>query len=64
MMKIDLECEFDVEELAAIASHRGKSNVNEADVRAFIREVLNTALGNAIVEYKANQNDPSGSVGS
>lgn len=63
-MKVDLECEFDAEALAAIANHRGKSNVNEADVRAFIREAIITAIGNATVEYKASQNDPSASVGS
>jgi hypothetical protein len=62
-MKVDLEYEFDAEEHAAIANHCGKKSASEADVRTFIREVMNNALGNAMVEYKAARNDPSISVG-
>ena len=62
-MKVDVECEYDAEELAAIANHRGKNSASEADFRAFLREAINTALGKAIIEYKAAQNDPSVSVG-
>jgi hypothetical protein len=62
-MKVDLEFEFDAEELASIASHRGKESASEADVRSFIREAISRALGDAIVEYKAVQNDPSANVG-
>lgn len=62
-MKVDLEFELDAEELASIASHRGKESANEADVRSFVREAINRALGDAIIEYKAVQNDPSANVG-
>lgn len=61
-MKVDLECEFDAEELGAIANHRGKNSASEADVRAFIREAISKALGDAIFEHKAGQNDPAASV--
>jgi hypothetical protein len=62
-MKVDLELEFDAEELASIANHRGKESASEADVRSFIREAISKALGGAIDEYKAVQNDPSASTG-
>jgi hypothetical protein len=62
-MKVDLEFEFDAEELASIASHRGKESASEAEVRSFIREAITKALGDAIVAYKAVQNDPSANVG-
>jgi hypothetical protein len=62
-MKVDLELEFDAEELASIASRRSKESASEADVRSFIREAISKALGDAIVEYKALQNDPSANVG-
>jgi hypothetical protein len=44
-MKVDLEFEFDAEELASIASHRGKESASEAEVRSFIREAITKALG-------------------
>ena len=62
-MKVDLEFEFDAEELAAIANHRGKETASDADVRSFVREGISKALGDAIVEYKAVQNDPSANIG-
>jgi hypothetical protein len=62
-VKVDLEFAFDAEELASIASHRGKEGASEADVRSFVQEAINKVLGAAIVEYKAVQNDPSTNVG-
>jgi hypothetical protein len=62
-MKVNLEREFNDEELAAIANHLGEATVDADDVLDFIMNAVSGAIDNAIVEHRAAQNDPSTSVG-
>jgi hypothetical protein len=62
-MKVNLEWEFNDEELAAIANHLGEATVDAHNVLDFIKNAVSDAIESAIVEYRAAQNDPSTSVG-
>jgi hypothetical protein len=62
-MKVSLEWEFNDEGLAAIANHLGEATVDADNVLDFIKNSVSDAIDNAIVEHRAEKNDPSTSVG-
>ena len=45
--------------MAAIASHLGKTNVNDDDIRGFLKTAVRDAIEDAMVEYEAAMNDSS-----
>jgi hypothetical protein len=49
--------------LAAIAGHLGKPKVDDDDLRGFLKAALREAVGHAMVEHEAAEDDPSSNSG-
>jgi hypothetical protein len=62
-MRIDFSWEFNENELAAIAGHLGKPKVDDDDLRGFLKAALREAVGHAMVEHEAAEDDPSSNSG-
>jgi hypothetical protein len=58
-MRIEFSWEFKDEDLAAIAGHLGKTNVNDDDIRGFLKTAVRDAIEDAMVEFEAAMNDSS-----
>jgi hypothetical protein len=58
-MRIEFAWEFKDEDLAAIAAQLGKANVNDDDIRGFLKTAVRDAIEDAMVEYEAAMNDSS-----